>query len=78
MKINENIKLTSKRIKFIETYSDFDDQDTLKELLFTHQLQLDKLERIRSNTSMLVWWLVAIPIIFGILIFIFGAGKIFL
>ncbi|MBB3124538.1 hypothetical protein FHS04_002061 [Mesoflavibacter sabulilitoris] len=78
MKINEHIKLTSKRAKFIKTYSDFDDHDTLKELLYTHQLQLDKLERIRSNTSMLVWWLVAIPIIFGILIFIFGAGKFFL
>lgn len=72
MKINNTLNLTSKRIKFIETYSDYNDQDILKELLYTQQLHLEKLEKVRSNTSMLVWWLVAIPIILGLLAVFFG------
>lgn len=68
----DKIPMTKKRIKFLETYSDLDDSETLKELLFANTLQVEKLEKIRSNTSMLVWWLVAIPIIFVILAFVFG------
>jgi hypothetical protein len=68
----DKIPMTKKRIKFLETYSDLDDSETLKELLFANTLQVEKLEKIRSNTSMLVWWLVAIPIIFVILAFMFG------
>ncbi len=66
------IPMTKKKIKFLETYSDLDDSSTLKEILFAHTLQVEKLERIRSNTSILVWWLVAIPIILFILIIFFG------
>jgi len=46
MKINNTVKLTSRRIKFIETYNDFNDQDILKELLYTQQLHLEKLEKV--------------------------------
>ena len=74
----KEIKFTPKRLKFIETYNEFDDSDTLKELLFAQQLAIEKLEKIRSNTSMLVWWLVALPIIGFILIFIFGGLGILL
>ena len=68
----EKIPMTKKRIKFLETYSDLDDSELLKELLFSNTLKIEKLEKIRSNTSMLVWWLVAIPIIFFVFIFFFG------
>lgn len=68
----DKIPMTKKRIKFLETYSDLDDSETLKELLFANTLQVEKLEKIRSNTSMLVWWLVAIPILFFIIIMFFG------
>jgi len=68
----DKIPMTKKRIKFLETYSDLDDSETLKELLFANTLQVEKLEKIRSNTSMLVWWLVAIPILFFIIILFFG------
>ena len=68
----DKIPMTKKRIKFLETYGDLDDSETLKELLYANGLQVEKLEKIRSNTSMLVWWLVAIPIIFVILAFVFG------
>lgn len=68
----DKIPMTKKRIKFLETYGDLDDSETLKELLYSNSLQVEKLEKIRSNTSMLVWWLVAIPIIFVIFAFVFG------
>jgi hypothetical protein len=68
----DKIPMTKKRIKFLETYSDLDDSETLRELLFASTLQVDKLEKIRSNTSMLVWWLVAIPILFFIIVIFFG------
>jgi len=72
----DKIPMTKKRIKFLETYSDLDDSETLKEILFAHSVQIEKLERIRSNTSMLVWWLIAIPIILFILAFMFGALRL--
>ena len=67
-------KMTPKRIHFIKTYSEFDDSQTLKEILFAQKEQLDKLERIRTNTSVLVWFLVALPFIFGILYFFVALG----
>ena len=68
MEIKE-VKLTPKRIKFLETFVHLYDSDTLKEMFFAQLIQIEKLEKIRSNTSMLVWWLVAIPIIIAILMF---------
>ena len=68
----EKIPMTKKRIKFIETYGDLEDSETLKEILYANTLQIEKLEKIRSNTSMLVWWLVAIPICIFILALVFG------
>mgnify|MGYP003137714431 CR=1 FL=1 len=68
----KEIKWDKKRVDFVEMYNEFDDSDTLKEMLFTQKLQLEKLEKIRSNTSMLVWWLVAIPILLVIFVLLFG------
>ena len=76
-------EMTPKRKEFIETYNHWSDSNILKEILFAQQLQLDKLnklENIRSNTSMLVWWLIVIPIILFILALVFGviSGAAFL
>tara|TARA_R110002033_G_C3895715_1_gene239403 strand:- start:8350 stop:8580 length:231 start_codon:yes stop_codon:yes gene_type:complete len=74
MKKNE-IKLTPKKLKFIETYGVLGDSEILKELLFANQIQIEKLEKIRGNTSMLVWWLVAIPILSFILFLLLGGSM---
>ncbi len=37
------------------------------EILLTQRLVLEKLEKIRENTSYLVWWLVVVPIVVGII-----------
>lgn len=68
----DKIKMTKRRIKLIETYEDLDDSAILKEILYAQSAQLDKLEKIRANTSMLVWWLIAIPLILFLLAFLFG------
>ncbi|MDX8552936.1 hypothetical protein MK851_04760 [Tenacibaculum sp. 1B UA] len=60
-------KLTPKKKRFNEKYNDFSDSEIQRELLFAQQLTIDKLEKIRTNTSNLVWFLIVIPIIFGIL-----------
>ena len=62
------VKITPERIEFFDNYDEFDDAEILREILFTNQLQIKKLEKIRSNTSKLVWWLVVVPIIILLLI----------
>ncbi len=66
--------LTPQRLVFNEKYGEMSGQELLQENLFAQQIQIEKLEKIRSNTSQLVWWLVAIPIIIVIIAFIFGLG----
>lgn len=74
--VKDKIPMTKKKIKFIETYGNLNDSETLKEILFAQTLKVEKLEKIRSNTSMLVWWLVIIPIIL-VLMFLFLGGLRF-
>ena len=63
----EEQKLTPRRKRFNEKYNDLSESELQKELLFTQQLTIEKLEKIRKNTSNLVWFLIVIPIIFGAL-----------
>ena len=72
----ENKKPTPKRLKFNLDYSGFSDSQVLLEILFAQQIQIDKLENTRSNTSKLVWWLIAIPILIFLFVFLFGLGGL--
>ncbi len=36
----------------------------------------DRIERTRSNTSIMVWFLIVIPILLGILFFVMGIGAL--
>ena len=63
---------TASRINFDKKYDNLNDSQTLTELLFAQQLQIEKLEKIRRNTSILVWWLIAIPIVVGFFVLFFG------
>lgn len=51
------------RKAFDKIYGELPDNEIQQEILFTHKLSLDKLERIRKNTSTLVWFIIIIPII---------------
>ena len=68
----KEFKKTPRRNKFDSRYSDLNDSETLKELLFAQQLTIEKLERIRSNTSTLIIFLIVIPIILAVILVIGG------
>lgn len=56
---------------FIKLYGNLSESEVQQEILYTHKLSLDKLESIRKNTSMLIWFLVVIPILLVILNILF-------
>jgi len=62
MKSQEKI-ISGKRKLFNERFDELNDSDIQKEILFAKYLNIDKLERIRVNTSVLIWFLIIIPII---------------
>lgn len=55
--------ISLKRKLFNERFDELNDSDIQKEILFAKYLNIDKLERIRVNTSVLIWFLIIIPII---------------
>lgn len=63
----EQLKLTPKRKRFNEKYNEYNVNDIQKELLYTQQITIDKLEKIRANTSNLVWFLIVVPTVLGVL-----------
>lgn len=62
---NENPKLKEKRKNFYENYGHYSEIEIQKEHLFKQEIIIEKLEKIRANTSNLVWFLVVIPAILG-------------
>lgn len=60
--------------KFNEKYGDLSEPEIQKEILFTLKMTNAKLEKIRANTSNLVWFLIVIPIIIGVIMVLLNAG----
>ena len=73
MEKKKEMNLTPKRKRFNEKYNELGESEIQKELLFAQQLIIEKLERVRANTSTLVWFIIIIPVIFG---FLLGGGVI--
>lgn len=71
MKEKENNK-SARRLRFENDYGSLNETEIQKEILYLQQLNLEKLERVRANTSNLVWFLIVIPIIIGVLLSIVG------
>lgn len=61
--------------KFVNSRKDWDDKHIQLVQLYELKLIHEKVERNRSNTSTMVWWLIAIPFIFLILMFVFSLGS---
>jgi hypothetical protein len=68
----DKLPMTNKKAKFLEKYSELDDSGILKEILYAHSLQIEKLEKMRSNISILTWWIVGIPILIFLFLLLFG------
>lgn len=61
--------------KFINGKSDWDDKHIQLAQLYELKLIHEKLERNRSNTSTMVWWFIAIPILTILFIMALGLGS---
>lgn len=61
--MNNEILTSKKRGRFNEKYKDFSDTELLKEYIYNQELTYSLLERIRGNTSKIVWFLIVIPLI---------------
>lgn len=62
---------------FVENRKHYSDKDiqfdllyTQRQLLTTQRQLLEKTEKIRANTSTLIYWLIVIPIVIGVIAFI--------
>ena len=64
--------MTKRKEKFLENYKEINDNEALKQILYAQSLQVEKLEKIRFNLSILVWWIVGIPIITFLFFLIYG------
>lgn len=62
--------------KFVENKKHWEERHIQLAQLYQLRLIHEKLERNRSNTSTLVWWLIAIPIIVALLLFMSALGAI--
>lgn len=60
---------------FDEKYGHLKGDDLTKELLYTQKVQIEKLELLRSNTSKLVWCLVAILVVSTVIVLLMVAVK---
>lgn len=60
-------ELEKAKEKFNEKYSEYSENQLLIEQLYNQAIIKDKTERIRYNTSVLVWFLVVTPICLSIL-----------
>ena len=61
--MEEKKKESPKRKWFNEYWGDLNESEIQKEILFAQLLTNDKLEKVRSNTSKIEWWIIVIPII---------------
>lgn len=71
--------MTEYKSNFIKKYDHISNRDLLIEIIYSIKSQNGLIERNRSNTSKLVWWLIAIPFIVAFIFFlfsIFGLGAI--
>jgi len=68
---NQKTKPEMEREQFDELTENLNDIDLLREILYTQQKSFNLLEKTRNNTSKLVWFLVAIPIVLLVLYFLY-------
>lgn len=57
------------RTEFEFEYENLSESEIQREILFNQLLMNKKLEKIRNNTSNLVWFLIVFPLIIGVIIF---------
>ncbi|MDM9632123.1 hypothetical protein [Robiginitalea aurantiaca] len=68
--VSTNQVKKSKRQEYFESQRvNWSDRDIQMEIIYQQKLQLEMMDRVRSNTNKMVWWLIAIPIILVLFVF---------
>jgi len=62
------------QFKYEKERENWTDREIQMAQLYFLTLIQDRTERTRANTSTMVWFLIVIPIVFGIILFIFSIG----
>ncbi len=62
-------KPNPKRTLFDNKYSNLDDKQYKHEMLYAQHVAADNLKRIKTNTEILIWCLIIIPVIIGVITF---------
>lgn len=73
--MSSKTNLTPKRKAFNEKYQNYSEVEIQKEILYAQKILIEKTEKVRKNTSNLVTFLVAIPMIFGLLYLLLNFGR---
>ncbi len=58
-----------KRILFDNKYSNLNDQQYKHEMLYAQHVTAENLKKIKTNTEILIWCLIIIPIIISVITF---------
>ena len=63
------VNKSDKQKYFEEQRKDWSDRELQMDMLYAQQILIDKMDKVRGNTNTLIWWLIAIPIILGVIIY---------
>ncbi|MGJ8664730.1 MAG: hypothetical protein ACSHW7_00035 [Patiriisocius sp.] len=69
-------KKSDAKERFMETHKTHTENELLVELIWNLKRNYHLQEKVRQNTSKLVWWLIAIPFIAGAFIVFLGFAGI--
>ena len=64
----EPVKKSKRQQYFEDQRRNMSDREIQFELLYSQKILIETMDKVRGNTNTLIWWLIAIPIILGIIL----------
>lgn len=65
----EPMKKSKQQQYFEDQRRNLSDRELQLDLLYSQKLLIETMDKVRGNTNTLIWWLIAIPVIIGAIIF---------
>ena len=64
----EPVKKSKRQQYFEDQRRNLSDRELQLDLIYSQKLLIETMDKVRGNTNTLIWWLIAIPIILGIIL----------
>ena len=64
----EPVKKSKRQQYFEDQRRNMSDREIQFELLYSQKILIETMDKVRGNTNTFIWWLIAIPIILGIIL----------